>query len=180
VKDFLRKIKLVQDLSVQIEMNQSDFEKKLNSIVDKTNMGYLFDILDIFSSSKNLYKGQVDAHSFKIRRKKQLFDMRFNIALASGEFKQQQELLIIETEINGFRGVMVPFLLFVPFFYIILFISLIFSNSIEGEFSFAAIPFLLFHATFMIGVPYLVMRRSIRYLKRELEREFSFLSKKDI
>ncbi len=123
MKDFLRKIKLIQDLRVQIEMNQSDFEKKLNRIVDHTNIGYVLSILDVFSSSKNLFKGQVAANNFKIRLKKQRFRMRFNIAVASSKFKQKPELLAMETEINGLKGVIVAFLLILPVFYIILFVS---------------------------------------------------------
>jgi hypothetical protein len=41
----------------------------------------------------------------------------------------------------------------------------------------AFIPFIVFHATVMMGMPYLFMRRSVKKLKYDLEREFYFLTR---
>ncbi|MFT4850597.1 MAG: hypothetical protein ACI83B_003156 [Sediminicola sp.] len=47
----------------------------------------------------------------------------------------------------------------------------------SGQIGFA-LPFIIIHAAFMYGAPYLMMRRSTKRMKHELERELFYLTKK--
>jgi len=40
-----------------------------------------------------------------------------------------------------------------------------------------AVPFLFIHAAFMFGIPYFMMRRSVKRMKHDLEREFYYMTK---
>ena len=59
------------------------------------------------------------------------------------------------------------------------FISLLFAGIGEdgGEMmTLIGLPFLLLHAAFMFGIPYLVMRNSTKRMKYDLTREFHYLA----
>jgi hypothetical protein len=148
--------------------------KRLNEITDIGSTGMFSDTFDVFSSSKNEFKGQVDLDGFKLKRRKRFFDTNMNFAIANGTFAEINGNLIIETEINGSNNFLVIFYIFLILFYAIFFFLFLTGESKE---SFIAIPFILLHGTIMFALPYLIMRRSVKRLKYELEREFFYLTK---
>jgi hypothetical protein len=176
MQQLLKKLKLVQSFSTKIEMQKSEFVNKFRQHVDEGDTGPFSDVFDAFSSSKNEYKGHVGFNEFKIKRRKKFFDMNMSLAVAKGTYRQQENSLIIEAEINGFRGQMIPFLIIAIFIYTIAIVAILFSNT-EGSGAGFAIPFILIHACFMFGFPYLLMRRSVSKMHHELEREFYFMTK---
>lgn len=178
MKEFLKKIKLIEYLTTDVEIQKTEFVSKFKQHVDEGSTGMFSDTFDVFSSSKNEYKGQVGHEGFKIKRRRKFFDTNMNLAVASGTYRQSNEKLIIETEINGFSAMMIPFYLFAIVFYSI-FIGVFFmADNIEGNGAGFALPFILIHAAFMFGIPYFIMRRSTKRMKHELEREFYFMTKK--
>lgn len=180
MKRFLQKLKLIDFLDTELEITKSDFHKKLSGIVDETNIGFMSDFFDLFSSSKNEYKGYVDFTHFKLKRRKRLFEMGLNFPNAKGKVDQKGDSLIIKTEINAFKGIMVFFILFILLFYTIAIISMLTIGSQENEEVFIAIPFILIHACFMLGIPYLVLRRSVKRFKYDFERELYYLTKNNL
>ena len=113
----------------------------------------------------------------KIKKKRRFLDNNINTATASGTFVQKNNTLIINAEINGFNGMMIPFYIFCVLFYCIFFFIFFATNKIENNFSSLAFTFVIVHAAFMMGIPYFFMRRSTKKLKYELEREFFYLTK---
>jgi hypothetical protein len=97
-----------------------------------------------------------------------------NFAVANGTFTESNGELRIDTEINGFNNFFVVFYVFLIIVYSILIFGFTVSDNNEG---FIAIPLILLHGTFMSGLPYLMMRRSVKRLKYDLEREFFYLTK---
>ncbi|SDW42706.1 hypothetical protein SAMN05444411_101694 [Lutibacter oricola] len=178
MKDFLEKIKLIEYFTVELEIQKFDFVSILKKHVDEGDTGIFSDTFDIFSSSKNEYKGQVDFNGFKIKRRKRLFDMNMNFAIAKGNFSQKNEKLIVETEVNGFSNMMIPFYIIGVVFYTIFIGAFFMADNIEGNGVGFALPFILIHGAFMFGIPYVFMRRSAKRMKYELEREFYYLIKK--
>jgi len=87
MKEFLKKLKLIQHLTFEIDIQRSDFVTKLRNSVDEEEIGTFSDPFEAFSSSKNEYKGQVETHKFKIKRRKKFFDMNMNFAVAEGTYK---------------------------------------------------------------------------------------------
>jgi len=134
-------------------------------------------MFDIFSSSNNEYRGRVEREGFEIRRKRKLFDLNQNLAIASGTYKQFGEKLVVETEINGFSNWMIPYYIVTIFFYAIFFGGILFASTSSGEMVGFIFPFIFLHAIFMLGLPYFLMKRSTQKMRYELEREFHYMIK---
>lgn len=176
MKEFLRRLGLVEDFSTELPIEKTAFVNRLKSQVDEGDIGVFSDPFEVFSSSKNEFKGQVGFNKFKIKRRRRFFDMNLNNAIAQGTYVQEGGPLRINAEINGFIGMTIPFFLLIAFY--LIFIGAFFmADSIEGNEAGFVLPFIVIHAAFMFGIPYLVMRRSVKRMKHDLEREFYFMTK---
>ncbi len=179
MQKFLKKIKIIDHLITELEIQKDDFVNRLKLHVDDDNISIFSDGLDVFFSSKNEYKGKVTYDGFKIKRRRRFFDMNMSLAVARGKYFQKDKKLIIETEINGFQGMMIPFYILCSIIYLVFIITFLTADEIGGNMPrLFVLPFILIHAAFMMGIPYLIMRRSTKSLKHELEREFYYLTKK--
>jgi len=172
--NLLRRLKLKEDLTTNLKIEKIDFVQKLSSITDKGDVGIFSDTFDIFSSSKNEFKGRVNSKGFEIKRKRRFFDTNMNTAIAKGTLYENNGALSIETEINGFHNLYVVFYIMLIIFYSIAIIGISIS---DNNVKFGVIPFLLLHGTLMFSFPYFMMRRSVKRLKYELEREFYYFTK---
>lgn len=177
MKEFLKKLKLIDYLQTELIIQKNDFVNKLQKHVDESSTSIFSDTFDVFSSSKNEYKGEVNFNGFKIKRRRKLFDMNMNVAVAKGTYSQKGDKLIIDTEINGFHGMMIPFYIFCIIIYGVFIVGFLSADEIGGDVPGFAVPFIFVHAAFMMGIPYFIMRRSTKRLKHELEREFFYLTK---
>ena len=174
MKNFLKKLKLLKYFQTELNIQKQEFISRLKQVVDEGETGPLAEL----SSSKNEYKGYVDNRGFKIKRRRKLLDVNMNLAMAEGTYHQSGDKLIIKTEINGFHGMMIPFYIIAILFYCIFIGIFLVVEDMEANMPLFFFPFILVHAIFMLGAPYLIMRRSTVRLKHELEREFYFLTKK--
>jgi len=179
MKSLLRKIKLIDDFNVELNISKLDFYSKLRDQVDVSSLGLFSDMGDLFSSSKNEYKGTVDYDGFKLKRKRRFFDTKMNMATLTGTYRQVSDKLIVESHINGFANVMIVFFVFALLFYSV-FIGVFIFGGIGEETSFFVLPFILMHALFMFGIPYFIMRKSVKRFKYDIEREFHFIATKPL
>ena len=174
MKDILRKLKLIDNLTTDLEISRTEFVEKLSAITDRGDTGMFSDTFDVFSSSKNELKGQVNFEGFKLKRRRRFFDTNLNMAVASGTINEHNGHLTIESEINGFNNFFIVFYIFLIVFYSFFIFGF---GSSDNNMEFFAIPFLILHGTLMFSIPYFMMRRSVKRLKYELEREFFYLTK---
>lgn len=174
MKEYLIKLKLIDFLTIVLDMNQKDFADKLSAITDRSDTGIFSESFGAFSSNNNEFIGQINSTDFKIKRRNRFLETNQNIAVASGTFSENNGQLIIETEINGLNG----FLIFFSCVMVLLFSVPLFFIIQKGDYS--ALPPLLVIATIAFSSLYLVMKYSVKRLKYELEREFFFLTKKNI
>jgi hypothetical protein len=174
MKDLLRKLKLIDNFTTSINISKIEFIEKLTAITDKGNFGMFSDTFDAFSSNKKEFKGQIDFNGFTLKRRRRFFDNNGSFAVIIGNFYENDGQLTIKAEINGFHN-------FFLFFYIVLIIfytTTIISTSIsENVTKIFIIPFCFLHGAFMFSIPYFIMKRSVKRLKYELEREFFYLTK---
>ncbi|QCK16564.1 hypothetical protein [Mangrovivirga cuniculi] len=177
MKRFLKKIKLIDHLRTELNIEKNEFISRMRSNIDEGSSGAFSDFFDIFSSSKNEFKGEVDEAGFKIKRRRRFFDTYNNFAVAKGTFNQKENHLLINIEINGFKRIMMPFYIIGPSIYIFFIINIFLINDNPSLTIGAFVPFVLIHAVFMMGIPYLMMRRSTKKLKYDLERELYYLTK---
>lgn len=173
MKDFLKKIKLIDTFSISLDVSKQKFVSELSRVTEYSELGVFSNIFEAFDSSNKEFKGKVSSSGFKIRRKFKMFDNKNTAAIAEGIFKEKDDKLIIEATINGFNNFFYFFYGFLILFYTIFIIGFTFG---EGDQTFF-FPFILFHGLAMFFIPYFVIRRSVNRLKYELEREFFFLTK---
>jgi hypothetical protein len=170
MNNFLRKINLIKDINIELQISKIDFTKKFRENVDESNLG--FEPFEVFTSSKNEYKGTIENNGFELKKRRKLFDTSHSFAKATGKFTQETDKLIIKTEVNGFQRKMIFFLGFFLLFYAIFFSVFLFTDT--GGATFFVFPFLVLHMTFMLGIPYFIMRRSVNRMTYDLERDFHY------
>ncbi len=176
MKDFLVTLKLVQFLQIELEVDKADFVKILKSNVDLGSTSRMFSGFEAFSSSKNEFKGNVSAIGFELRKRRRFFDMNgAAMAVAKGKFTQRGEKLIIDCEVNGYHWFMGVILGVLILFYVFMGIGIMAAG--DGLDTFFAVPFIIVHGLFMMGIPYFIMRMGVRKTHRELERELYFMLK---
>ncbi len=171
MKDFLRKLRLIDDLSFDIGLPKHEFVPKLRRIVDYGNGGFISPF-EMFSSSRNEYKGIVGNDYFKIRKRPKLFS-RNHFTLAEGTIEDLGGKTRIACEINGFNNFILFFYVFITIAYLIFIVTFLFID----EMPFFVLPFILLHAAVMYGLPYIIMRKGVVWMKRDLERDFFFLTR---
>ena len=64
MKGLLKRLRLIDELIMEIPMERSDFVKKLQQNVDEDDRGVFFSFLDIFAGGKNEYRGSVGYDTF--------------------------------------------------------------------------------------------------------------------
>lgn len=146
-------------MTVTLSIGKIDFIGRLYKITDAGNIGVFSSVFDIFSSSKNELKGQVDLEGFKLQRRAKLFDTSMNFAIANGQFREADGELVIETEINVLSNYLLFFYGVLIIFYFIIIVILLFS---DNKSSVIAIPFIILHGAIMFAVRYFIMRRSVK------------------
>lgn len=177
MKEFLRRLKLIDNLTLEMEVSKNEFVDKLRQNVDEAEIGLFSNPFEVFTKSKNLYKGRVGYDGFEIKRRRRFFDSNMNVAVARGSFMQKGNLLLIRTEINGFSWIIAPLFIVLIIFYAF-FIGMFFTDSFGSKSQpLYILPFIIVHASLMFGLPYFIMKSGVKRLKRELERELFFIAK---
>lgn len=175
---WLDRLKLRDYLTVELAVTKSDFVNKLKQIVDPGTVGGMFaDTFDVFSSSKKVYKGEVSSAGFLIKRRRRFFDFNSIGARAKGTYGQSDKGLRVDVTVNGFESSFTIYYIAITIFYSLFLGTVVFAGMSGSGFPFFAVPFILLHATFMYGWPYFMMKRAVANTKRELEREFYFLTR---
>ncbi|RYE16201.1 MAG: hypothetical protein EOP45_17910 [Sphingobacteriaceae bacterium] len=104
MKEFLKKLKLIDHLTMHLDLDQKVFTDRLSAITEPGSTSVFTDAFDVLSSSEKEFKGFVDRQGFKLKRRRRLFDLRFNTAIANGTIAEADGKLTIETEINAFHN----------------------------------------------------------------------------
>ncbi|WP_299227975.1 hypothetical protein [uncultured Psychroserpens sp.] len=179
MENFLRKIKLIEGFSIELTTTKSEFTSALRSHVDEADIDSFFSrAFEAFSSSKNLFIGSVSYNEFKIRKRRRLFDRQFGCAKITGQSRENSGFLIVSGKLIAWNSYIYFWFGFVILLYL-LFVAILFSHiDITGTAGVIVIPFLFLHACLMLGIPYLSMRKAIKRLREDLEREFYYIINK--
>lgn len=175
MKEFLRKIGLVETLTMELNIPSSVFMHNLKNIVKEAPSG----LLDVFNSTKLVYKGKVDYNTFSFRRKRARFQRNFELVSITGRTEGKDNKTYIDAEISCnkyFYG----FLIFLAVFYALFFIGSILALSINSDSSkmpFLFIPFIVLHGGFMYWILHSILKHSVQKFKYDIEREFFYLTK---
>lgn len=172
MNNFLRKINLIEDIHFILSISKTDFIQKFKENVENSNLGIdIFEGFEAFSSNEKIYKGNITDRKFEIKRRIKLFETNQTNAIAKGNFKEINNRLHFAVEINGFKKSMFFFLALIFLFYGIFLSNFIF---VKTEFPSIILPIMLAHALFMLGIPYFIMKKSVKKMQYDLKRDFHY------
>lgn len=171
MEEILGKLKLIDSVTIELPIGRTEFIDLLRNNIDEMQS----DFFDVFSSGKNEYKGEVTTEGFELKKKRRLFEMNINTPKAVGAFEEHGSVLVINVEINAFQTQAKLLLVSLVLFYSIFISVCLFGGD---EFPSLLLPFILLHASFMIGVPYFLIKRSVKRMKYDLERDLYYLATK--
>jgi len=175
MNDILKKLKLIDYLSIELDVTKSHFVNRLHTIVEPGQVTGMFaDTFDVFSSSKKRYKGEVTSAGFQIKRRKRLFDFNSMGARVNGTLSHNGDGVRVDMVINGFEKSYIFYFIMIAVFYLF-FLGMMLMVDSAPVF---VIPFVLLHACFMFGLPYFLMKRAVSSTLHDLERELYFLVRK--
>lgn len=175
IKKYLIKLKIIDYTSFKIEANKTEFGEKLKKVVDKEG-NFFSTMFEAFSSSSNVFKGTVGFDKFELKHKQKIFDNTALLSKAKGTFRQERENIIFDVEINGWSNYMIIFIGFIAIFYLIAIPTIAFTDN--SAMSFIILPALLLHGIFMLGIPFFLIRKSVKNLKTNIEKEFFYIAKR--
>lgn len=181
MEDVLRKYKLIDNFTVELSIDKSDFVRRLRDAVDPGEIGMFSGAFEAWESSNKNYKGKVSNQGFQLRRRKRFFESNGNMpSVATGTFREDRDKLTITTEVRARVKHMIPFYVMLTIIYTIALLVIGFTtfSDLESPPPVFILPFILVHGAFMFFLPYYIMKRGVAKLKRELEREFVFLANK--
>jgi len=175
IRNLLIKIGLIEFLKIELDVNKLKFFEIFRNNVD----GSQSLIFDLFSSSKNQYKGTVNIDGFQINHKLNFFDSNRSFVDLTGSIEQKDNKLLIETEINAFSRLISINIIMIFVIYLVILISYI-TIKIKGIAADLGIPFIIISLIFLFLflISYLFMKRSVTKIKYEFERDLYFMTKK--
>lgn len=176
MQDFLRKTKLINHFTIELQMDKQTFVNRLSAITDEGRTGLFSNPFEVFSSNKKAYKGHVAFDEFSIKKQKLAFHASYDFTTAKGVLMENNGRLTIETEVRGFNNHMT--------FYYILLIAIystfiVFVINSDGKAPLFVVPFIALHGMLMFAIPYFMMKRGVERMVYDLEREFFYLTKND-
>lgn len=179
MEDFLRKIKLVEDISIRLDITSSEFVSALRLNVEKSNINNIFSgLFEVFSSNEKEYKGLVDSRGFHIRKKKRFFDKKKGTTNAKGTFRTNANTLIINTTISAFsvKQLLISSLLLVCYLTFVVYgVGNI--NSFQEVFNNISIFFLLFLVGMLLFV-WFSLKNEVTNMKKDLQKQFQSIATK--
>lgn len=178
MEEFLKRLKVLNNFSVNLNISRPEFLVRFSTIVDRGDTSFLFSSFDALDSTSSVYKGKVTNDGFKIRRRKKVLRSDWGMAMATGTFVERENKLGINVEVNSFNAAFIPFYVIGFIGYGFAFAFLTTSESWE-EFGILPFVFLTIHAFAMLGMPYLMMRRGTAQMEYDLTREFHSLAAND-
>ena len=167
MKEFLKKIHVIEKMSMNLDIEKNDFISILRKKVDPRQSNFF----DLFSSSKNVYKGIVTNEAFEIKKK---FQKKTNLAKVKGEFSQDGNLLRIDMEITAFYGSMkFGFWGMIATILSMIILNLMLEDFYNDSFNFYLLLFL--GCLPFLGFYYYLLRKYVKDMKSNIEKDFTII-----
>jgi len=172
VRNLLEKVGLIDRFTTEIEIEREEFVSLMQSRTQPKKFSFLneFFYCDFFDDKSKDYKGTVAKEGFQIRER-----MKFlcgTLAIAKGKYSQNNETLVIETEVQGYRKYLIPPLIFLYLVYVPLMCDISKNISTKAYPYLPSFIYFSFLTTFLLVLHYCVSRSEKNKLRRDLERDF--------
>ncbi|MEO8515917.1 MAG: hypothetical protein ABI426_04190 [Flavobacterium sp.] len=175
MENFLRKIKVQDHITIELDISKTDFTKNFITRVDESDLSLFDSYFEEFSSSRNEYKGNIDDRTFELRRRKRFFDINPVYPLGEGKMIEKSGKLILEIDIKIFNKYRKPLYIFYGLFFIIPLGLMLYSMyNKKTHISLDKLSFIVTFMLVILGLIYFKLRRAVTRMKYELERDFHF------
>ncbi len=180
MEDFLRRIKLIGDTSIRLNVTPPEFVSALRNNVEESDIDNLFSsFFEVFSSNNKKFKGEINNKGFYIRKKRKLFKKQYGSTHARGTFVYNGDILVINTVISVlnmnkllFKGsLFICYLAFIIYYFDD-------ANLFQNLTSEISIPFVLFFIVMIMIVPYFSLKKEVERMKKDLDEYFFLISSK--
>ena len=168
MKEFSRKIQLIQDFRITLPIDEDTFTDRFQDRVQESELGLLSDPFEQYSTKGPEYKGWISEGKFEMKLRRRMFSFNLGISRVHGTFREEGRELVVAGEINGFGNWLIPIYAITIGIYLLA-IVLFFASGETLEESLWPVPLLLLHAAFMMGIPYFFIRREVGRIKRDVE-----------
>jgi hypothetical protein len=179
IKEVCQKINLIEHLKLELNIEMLDFFKKFDICVDEGEIGFGDGSFEQFSKSNNKYIGEVKFGSFKIRRKRKLFERYIYYPHLEGIYERDGDKTIIDITINGVhRNVKFTFVVIIIFMAILIpniYSAILKKSNYASSFLFGI---LLVLCIFLI-ISILQLRSRVKAEKYDIERELYYIANKN-
>ncbi len=173
---FLKQLKLKDCFTFRAEMSHEVFLDRLKQNVDHGDVNFTSEAFEHFESRENNLKGIITDSTFQIKKRRGWFDIHLSKAIANGTFQQNDKGIKIEGCINSFRKRMYFYYGFLILMYLFLLYIFYFSNA-KTNFAPTAYRSGIISLAILTLIPYLLMVKSTRRLKKLLLELFQKISK---
>ena len=167
----VHKLGLRTTLDLRLPTDRATFARTLSKAVIESDLGFFADLQGLFRGGEEEFLGYVRLNTFKLKQRRRFFDFNQTSAVAEGNFLEEGDKLRVRATITGLSTGMVAAFVALTIFYGVL-LTVVFSTA---QLPVIVYPFILLQALLFFGVPYLLARRSVRGMRRQLEREFHYL-----
>lgn len=171
-ENLLRKIKLIQAISIEIPLNQHVFKNKLYEVVSEKK----YNLFEQFSNKGKLFVGEVTNDQFNIRPIKKIFQTNLSyLTRFKGSFiSTGSAKTIVQGEISISKYYPIS---------IFCFMIIAYGSTVAIAFTtwtdLTPLIFVFGHVIIMLTVFYFVFRRCVSQGKHYMERELFFLTKEN-
>ncbi len=180
IEQLLKKLKVIDILQFELDIQLEDFVEKLNSTVDKEKTGAFKRADEYYSKSKSIYVGEVDDGGFWIRaarRERMSFPLPkdFNLGYAEGTFEQKESKLIVTATLKGYsRRIKFYLKLFGAFYLVSIVLFFLQACWYSGVRSFSLFfPLLMLFHIGVVGLFSIIfMRGFVSKMKKRLPEQF--------
>lgn len=168
MESFLRKQKLIDSISLNLNCDNSTFIEKFRKHIKESDLAYNF--FESYQDTKYIYKGNISNSTFKIQKIRSFVGNK-HFAVATGEIIENNDSIKIEMKINGINSLMKKILFIKSLFFLFIFTLALFALINDGS---------LFIIIFFIpvileyGIIFFMIKSSVKSFKQEIEREFYF------
>lgn len=178
IEQLLKKLKVIDILQFELDIQLEDFVEKLNSTVDKEKTGAFARSDRYYSKSKSMYIGEVGTDQFIIReaaRGLKLGTISPKLGHVTGSLEQRDSRLIVNAVLKGYGRRIKLVLKMVFIFYLVTFLTFSLLFILNTRIPSMILTFsimLLIQIGFVSFLTILFMRDAVAKLKYKLPEQF--------
>ncbi|WP_028873215.1 hypothetical protein [Psychroserpens burtonensis] len=164
MESLFKKLKLVDSLVFEYDIEPKEFQKRIKQIVDEETPI----LLDELYRSKKIFCGKVGDNKFTLRKKRKFMNLNIQSSNAVGILSVENQKTKLNVKIFGYDEISTLAIIIGPIFFLILFSVIIIKKAYPALILFVPI------ATLILIFPYYIMKKNMKTFRIELKENLKF------